>query len=256
MHTTLYYFSGTGNSLKVAQDIAERLGDTDIIPIRDDIPGEIESDLIGFIFPVYAFGLPLIVTRYMENMTVKNKAAYVFAIATCRMEKGGALYQAANLLKEKGLTLSASFAVILPGNYIYAYPSDTKKLEEEKFHIWSKRLDTIIATIRNREWHEEPLTFKERYIQYPIMYRMVSSQFAGWDARFWTEDTCNGCGICEKVCPVGNIVIQGNRPIWQHRCEQCFACINWCPKASIQCKKKTLGRARYHHPAISVKDLL
>ena len=33
MKTTIYYFSGTGNSLKVAKDIAEGLKDTEIVQI-------------------------------------------------------------------------------------------------------------------------------------------------------------------------------------------------------------------------------
>jgi len=24
------------------------------------------------------------------------------------------------------------------------------------------------------------------------------------------------------------------RPVWQHHCEQCFACLQWCPKEAIQ----------------------
>ncbi len=37
MKAVIYYFSGTGNSLKVAKDIAAGLGDTEIISIGEAI---------------------------------------------------------------------------------------------------------------------------------------------------------------------------------------------------------------------------
>jgi Pyruvate/2-oxoacid:ferredoxin oxidoreductase delta subunit len=46
------------------------------------------------------------------------------------------------------------------------------------------------------------------------------------------------------------------KPIWQHRCEQCFACLQWCPEESIQYGKKTQKKKRYHHPEIKLSDML
>jgi Fe-S-cluster-containing hydrogenase component 2 len=59
-----------------------------------------------------------------------------------------------------------------------------------------------------------------------------------------------------RVCPVGNIRLVDGRPKWQHRCEQCLACLQWCPEQALQFGKHTARRERYHHPQISVKDLM
>jgi len=75
------------------------------------------------------------------------------------------------------------------------------------------------------------------------------------DRDFWTDNKCNGCEICGRVCPVGNIVFESGKPAWQHRCEQCLACIQWCPQEAIQYGKKTPAYERYHHPEVKLKDM-
>jgi MinD superfamily P-loop ATPase len=76
------------------------------------------------------------------------------------------------------------------------------------------------------------------------------------DQHFLADENCNNCGICEKVCPVNNIILVEGNPQWHHKCQQCLACINFCPENAIQYGKRTIGRGRYHHPDITVKDLL
>ena len=52
MGTTIYYFSGTGNSLKIARELAEKIEDSILIPIAKvwDLENlESTSKKIGFI---------------------------------------------------------------------------------------------------------------------------------------------------------------------------------------------------------------
>jgi MinD superfamily P-loop ATPase len=76
------------------------------------------------------------------------------------------------------------------------------------------------------------------------------------DKSFFADEKCTACGICAKLCPSINIAITDGRPAWQHRCEQCFACLQWCPEEAIQYGKNTKNKKRYHHPEISLKDIL
>ncbi len=55
MKKVIYYFSGTGNSMRAAEVIAEELDHTEIISMRMD-PHEVSAEnaeIIGFVFPVY-----------------------------------------------------------------------------------------------------------------------------------------------------------------------------------------------------------
>ncbi len=258
MGTTLYYFSGTGNSLKVARDIADKLGDAEIVSIPDIVDQDAisSSGCIGLVFPVYAYGLPLIATRFLKKLSLQGNDTYVFAVATCKEKKGGCMQQLAHELKAKGLALSAAFAVRMPGNCIHAYNPEPIEEQETKYRQWEARLQEIVSVVTRKEIRVERTGFLERTIQNAMIYTMASHQFFKWDKRFWSDNNCIGCGVCQRVCPVGNIMVKERKPVWLNRCEQCFACINWCPKASIQCGRKTMGRQRYHNPAVKLEDLL
>ncbi|NLC03922.1 MAG: 4Fe-4S binding protein, partial [Tissierellia bacterium] len=74
--------------------------------------------------------------------------------------------------------------------------------------------------------------------------------------NFWADDNCDGCSICEKVCPANDIVMEEGRPKWLNNCEQCLACMQWCPQKSIQYKKSTIKRDRYTHPEVKVGEMI
>jgi len=55
---------------------------------------------------------------------------------------------------------------------------------------------------------------------------------------------------------VNNIKIVDGIPEWQHKCQRCLACIHFCTQEAIQYGKKTARRKRYHHPEITVNDII
>ena len=85
METTIYYFTGTGNSLAVARDLCERLGDCRAVPIASlrEKPGPIRpaADRVGIVYPVYFFGVPSIVAEIAARLDLGG-ARYVFAVST------------------------------------------------------------------------------------------------------------------------------------------------------------------------------
>ena len=75
------------------------------------------------------------------------------------------------------------------------------------------------------------------------------------DKSFQSNEKCNGCGICAQICPVNNIKLVNSRPVWQHHCENCFACYIWCPSGSIHGDIVSYAE-HYHHPNIKISDML
>ena len=79
----IYCYSGSGNCLDIARNIAKKLGDTDIVMMRTApaITDAREAERVGFVFPCYAGGLPGKVEEYVRNVAV-GRSAYKFAVCS------------------------------------------------------------------------------------------------------------------------------------------------------------------------------
>ncbi|WP_298836192.1 EFR1 family ferrodoxin [Clostridium sp.] len=255
MKSTIYCFSGTGNSLKVAKDVAEGLKDTEIIQIcaKNMNINNTTSNKIGIIFPVYASGMPLLVKEFIKDIRLM-KDVYVYTVVTFGSAAGASIKQLEELLTDKGIKLSAAFKVKMPGNYQVIYAPYSEEKQKKCFDNEKEKISGIVKSINNNEIVEFS-GVSESLMR--TVGGMVYSSFSPYekDKEFWTDKNCNGCSICSKVCPASNIEMKDGKPKWQHKCEQCMACMQWCPQRSIQYKKATIKRGRYHNPDIEVKEL-
>lgn len=258
MKTVIYFFSATGNSLVVARDLAQELGDTEVLPLTKAlVAGNADTyDAVGVVFPVYMFGLPLIVADFLKNIRVKP-GAYVFSVATLGGLPGRALSLSREILKARGITLAAGFCVRMPGNYTPLYGAPDNAQQEQLFVREKSRVKEIVACVRELKSNiieEKP--FLINFLLYKLLYRSGSRRIPRADQGFWLTEACDKHGICEKVCPVANIKLVDGRPQWLHHCQHCMACLQWCPVEAIQYKKSTAGRKRYHHPRVSAEDIM
>jgi ferredoxin len=257
MKTTIYYFSGTGNSLKIARDIAARLGDTTLIPVGKAInePLDLSADRIGLVFPVYMWGMPDIIARFARRLTVGSDK-YLFAVVNYGGFPGATLPSLAKTLKKQGSSLSASFGIKMPGNYIPMYGARPETELKTTFEKASGKVAAIVAAITKGE-RTKPVSsgFPLDMIS-SLVYAISMPRIHTMDKSFVVQDTCTSCNICFKICPVDNIKMANGRPVWQGKCEQCMACIQFCPVEAIQYGKKTPGRKRYHNPDVKVAEMM
>ena len=260
MSTELYYFSGTGNSLVVARDIAEKTdGRLISIPaVIDEENVKIDADVLGIVSPAYYMRMPRIVEAFIDKLT-GLQTKYIFAIVTVGGVAGGILDRFSEAISLRGGSLAAGFVVRMPANYIHDADALPRFLQKRMFRNWEKRADKIAGYVLNRESGRmdkfNPLmtllfskSIDRRYLRGELSPDI--------DQNFWADGKCNGCGICSRVCSVRNIEMVDGRPVWQHHCEKCLACIQWCPAVAIQFKDVTLKRKRYHHPDVKLSDML
>ncbi len=259
MKTTLYYFSGTGNSLKVAKDLCKELEEGELISIAKTFYENepiVTSEKVGFIFPLYYYGLPKIIYDFVTKIKL-DEATYIFAVVTRAGDVDGVpLIQLEKLLRKKSRTLNSGFFVMMPDNFILlpSTISDEEKMKLfEKANIKIKEISKIIEENKNN-LKIEIIEGKKHRLERGNL-RFHKNVHKG-DESFFADEACTSCGTCEDICPVNNINIVEGKPQWLHECQQCLACINYCPEESIQYGKNTAGRPRYHHPEITVKDLI
>ncbi len=247
----IFYFSGTGNSLKAARDIAAKLDSCDVVSMRNTGSLSKQYERIGFVYPTYATGLPKHVLKFIQELELgNNQDAYVFAVTTCGGGPGNAIAMADKLLSEKGYTLSYGNHVMMFANYVGLYPMAANP--KERAEASDKVINEIGDAVRNKEILKK---FKSSAVM-SLIYKAFSGTFPKKDKGFNVSDACNGCKMCANVCPVENITIQNNKPAFANHCEQCMACIQWCPKQAINYKNKTQTHGRYHHPAIKYQDMI
>lgn len=126
MKTTLYYFTGTGNSLWFAKQLQSHIAECEIRSIakaidKDDLT--IPEGRVGIVTPLYFCGLPEIVMRFIKESDL-SKAEYIFIAFTHggpAFVEGGGVEQTESLLAQKGIKLNASFLQWMPGNSILWY---------------------------------------------------------------------------------------------------------------------------------------
>ena len=52
--------------------------------------------------------------------------------------------------------------------------------------------------------------------------------------HYKVTDLCSSCGVCEKVCPVGNITLKDGKPVFGKHCVGCMGCSFHCPHDAIR----------------------
>jgi len=114
-----------------------------------------------------------------------------------------------------------------------------------------EKLLPIIAAIKNRE--------NNKISKFNKIFDSINKKFisnvSNRDVNFSVGDDCTGCSVCKDVCPVKNIVMINNKPQYKHKCEQCLACLHFCPQKAINYMNVTQNRRRYTNPDISYKEL-
>ena len=253
MNNIIYWFSGTGNSLYTAKKLAEAMGNTGLVPIVRGVPSEAvggDGCKIGFVFPSYYGDLPRLVRAFIQDLSILP-GTDLFAVVTMGAFGQGSVKALDDLFKAKNLVLRYGVGVRINGNYILKYDpaifgAKSDRRITSKLNNADRQIQRIAGEINNgtQQVKKNNITAKTLY-----------NDTASLDSSFAVNENCTGCGLCERICPVDNIKIVEGRPVWQHHCEHCVACISWCPAAAINYGQATVKRIRYRNPRITAAEL-
>ncbi|ABR55191.1 4Fe-4S ferredoxin iron-sulfur binding domain protein [Methanococcus vannielii SB] len=256
MKNTIYYFSGTGNSLYLSKKLAERLKDFEVKSIKNAVQNNdyvCNCEKIGIIFPVYCLGIPEIVERFIENIHIENNP-YIFCIANYGGEYGGAYFQLSELLNKKGKILSANFGIKMPDNYVVLLNSPKKHNIEKILDNADIMIEKVAKSIDASENNNFGMQLFKK-IGYKVIYPFWKRNLSKFDKSFKVSKNCNLCGTCKLVCPVRNIDIKDGHIIWKHGCQDCMACIQICNKKAISRWLSKYNR-QYFNPRISTAEYM
>lgn len=259
------YFTGTGNCLYVARQLAGKEGEILSIPqLMRKKQFEIETDEIGLVYPIYGHMPPYMVREFIKKAQLK--AEYKFAVLTYGMRKCNAVEIWDGISRKAGNVFDYIGTIVMVDNWLPNFDMN-EQMKIDK-HI-PENLAKITSDLSNRRrWHE-PVTQEEREQHEGFMNLSGLDPEVGFlmkaDRSFRVTDDCIHCGICTYVCPRGNYQLTGQGVKMQGDCEFCFACIQNCPQRAIQFKKNEDGtwpdgseknpNARYRNENVSLMEL-
>ena len=150
---------------------------------------------------------------------------------------------------KKQLKLDYATKLVMFSHYVVLYKMSPQvaKITQQS----NEALLPIINDIKNKQTNKTGAS--NSLIDW--YYHNRAKKIPTMDENFNVADDCISCGICREVCPVKNIELIEKKPTFKHHCEQCMACLQFCPKRAINYKSLTQKRGRYTHPSIGYQEL-
>ncbi len=215
MKKTILYYSVAGHALSLARTFnPDYLID---VCRKEEIPED--TDVLGLVFPSVNSGLPFPMKEAIEALLDRDnsKLGYIFAVVLLEDSKrfNGRIVE--KELEDAGLNLS--------------YFTSVKLQDEEKVKEIAKETD------------EEKILLPSVSLTYRLQKKITERlNRPSLPIGLEVTESCDGCGICYRLCPMNNITIEKGKTKLNEKCIQCQMCFSFCPKSAIKSndEKKTL----------------
>lgn len=240
MRAIIYYFSGTGNTLKMCRrfvDSFEKSGvqcvlfdvaSADVVPTPDDF------DLVGFAYPVHAFNAPYIMYKFVRQLHCASKKDFFIVTSSgepLQLNNASSIHLCDKLKKQGFGQLTNEYHYVMPYNMIFRHTD----VQAQKMLKVAEALIPLDAA--------EVIARKNSLLKRPPFGRLIS-----WALRiehpamkvngrcFKVTQDCVKCMKCVNNCPVGNISYdeQSEKFRFGGNCIMCTRCSFSCPKDAFK----------------------
>ena len=248
-------FSGTGNSRFVADCLADHLNDQ-VVSLNEILrAGEVapvfESEKPFLVcFPIYAWGMPPVLRALLGGAQFRG-SDQIYFVATMGANSGKTDEYCKSLSDSLGLKFCGFSGVVMPDNYVVAYPVKTPEQAAPIIAAGAKKCAELAQRIASGESIFRGDTTALAGLKSGIVNRMFS-KYMGDTKNYVVSDACTKCGTCVKVCPLANIALEDGKVSFGSNCTACYACIHRCPSAAIDIKGKTEKNGRYVCPDYAI----
>jgi len=258
----ILYFTATGNSLYIAKSLG---GDLLSIPqLVKEGKYDFTGEKIGIVFPLHAWGVPSYVVDFLKK--AKFNCDYLFAISTFGIYSGAVAKHLTDIGNEAGYRFDYINRIKMVDNYLPTFDMD-KEIEKESKKEIEKHLHMIKQDIQaSKKW--TPRESFVRKASFNYMSKRENKPFndkrlkvhvygEGIENYLRLEDSCTGCGVCAKVCPVDNIKVdkKGKNISLDNKCFMCFACLHHCPSNTIHINGE-VSNARFINRHIKLQEIV
>lgn len=233
----IVFFSGTGGTARVANIFQKSLETKGKIVVkhqlnnRNNIINDSE-DMLIIIYAVHACNAPEPVYEYIDAIPkVDNKLAAVISVSgggeitpntACRLH-------CIKRLEKKGFNVIYEKMLIMPSNWIVP---TIDGLAIRLLEVLPTKIDKIIADLSSDITLRAKPNLLNRFLSCIGEFEKVGARSFG--KRIKANQSCNGCGWCEKACPRANITLVNGTPVFNNNCLLCLKCIYGCPQRALE----------------------
>jgi len=243
----IFYFTATGNSKFIAERIAAQTGDqlidiAECVQIGSYSYKLADGEAIGFVVPVYYYGIPIIVGDFLRKLDVAKKP-YSYVVLNC----GGSTANTGGQIRRL-FPIDAEFGIITVDNYVPMY----KTASDEEKQARLDKAERTIGVISRRITERTPGVFND--CTGPFLHLVTGAvyplyKYGRKTGKFTVNNSCTGCGLCEKICPCQAIKLEKGSPVWTvPQCEICLGCLHRAPRL-----RSIMGRSRRKTGVTSIR---
>ena len=231
------YLSGTGNTKHCMELFCRSLDvNAKLIPIEDpqaaDAIKAAHKIVLGY--PVQFSNAPFMVQDFISRHAEIWRGKHVICLATMGLFSGDGAGCAARLLKKHGAVIRGGLHLVMPDSV-----SDSKLLKKtveqnrEIIAAADRKTAAAVEGIRNGKYPKDGISVFAHiaglFGQRLWFYRKTQGYSDAWKV----SSACIGCGLCTRICPMGNLQMQQGKPASAGKCTMCYRCISRCPKQAI-----------------------
>ena len=247
MKVLIIYFSGTGNTLKVAEKYASTFAElgheaelvsVDGLPRNKALTDEFltklnNADLVGFGYPVHAFNAPSVMLKLAKFLPKQQspKRSFIFNTSGEPLKLNNiSSIKLGRMLKRRKYVVFSEYHYCMPYNIIFRHTNDMA------YKMWSTAEQLI------------PIDVKQIVEGVPhTLKRVAFGGFVAWVMRcehwgvrlngkqYKVKKECVHCQKCINICPTHNITVKKDGSLkFGGNCLMCMRCAQLCPKDAIK----------------------
>lgn len=231
------YLSGTGNTKHCVEKLVYLIDDTSrCIPLEYSqiihILRKQNTIILGY--PTQFSNAPFMVRDFINKNGSLWKGKKVFCVNTMGLFSGDGTGCTARILKKYGAEILGGLQIKMPDS-VCDIKLLKKTIEENRQIVKNadKRIEQAAEQIKQGIYPQEGLSIiahiKGLFGQRLWFYYKTM----GYTNKLKISDACNGCGLCSKKCPMGNIQMKDKLAIPGNQCTMCYRCISLCPQKAI-----------------------